>query len=187
MPCKRVSTGRPARIWIIGHPGSGKTTLGRQLSQAIEAPLLELDSVLWLDKWQKASDDLFDGTVTKFIANNPSWVIDGMYRQSGVRICESADLVIFLNRPLLYLLRRVFCRSFLRVFRGTELWNGNRETFAKLFGRDSILLYTLSSYRQKMAEAEWYLSHAKKLGIAYTSIGTKGSVAGIVGNLRGQG
>src|SRR5690606_29231119 len=37
---------KSSRIFLIGMPGSGKTTLGRQLAQALDMPFLDLDEVI---------------------------------------------------------------------------------------------------------------------------------------------
>lgn len=41
------------RINVVGTSGSGKSTFGRQLSQQICAPYIEMDALFWQPNWKK--------------------------------------------------------------------------------------------------------------------------------------
>ncbi|WP_155762189.1 AAA family ATPase [Bacillus safensis] len=45
--------GASQRIWIVGPPGSGKTTLAHQLKQELALPHYELDALFWQANWKK--------------------------------------------------------------------------------------------------------------------------------------
>ncbi|MFI6776093.1 AAA family ATPase [Nocardia sp. NPDC050412] len=119
-------TAGPRRIWLIGCPGSGKTTLGRALSAELDLPHHELDTLFWLPGWQRAEAERFHESVVA-VAATDSWIIDGQYESVHPVLAAAADTVIWLDVPLMTTVPRVVRRSLGRLVRRTALWNGNRE------------------------------------------------------------
>jgi adenylate kinase family enzyme len=139
-----------SRIRIVGTSGSGKTTLGRRLARRLDLPHVELDGLHWEPGWQPAGRDVFQGRIEE-ATSGPGWVVDGNYSDAAERALrwESVDTLIFLDYSLPVILRRVTARTLRRMATGVELWNGNRETWRDLVSRDSIILWSLTTYRRR--------------------------------------
>lgn len=76
-------------IRIIGGAGSGKTTLGRNLSQIIGYPLIELDKFRHRKQF-----------INKALSQK-KWIVEGVqYNKNYRETFENADLVICLDYPL---------------------------------------------------------------------------------------
>lgn len=99
------------RISIIGNCASGKSTLARKISEKFQIPHLHLDR-LWFEsgayKLQNTNDiNGFEKArahikkeVEDFIKQK-DWVSDGWYSKVQQIITNEADLLIFLDIPLL--------------------------------------------------------------------------------------
>ena len=143
----------PQRIVLIGTSGAGKTTLGRELARRIGAPFVEVDAIAHKAGWVEATDDELRAGIEAGIRGD-RWVVDGTYqRRLGDFVTARADLVVWLDLPLVTKLARVLRRSWGRVTRREELWNGNRETWRDVFvGRGSVVQWLVHAhYRDRRA------------------------------------
>ncbi len=131
----------PARIAIIGNPGAGKTTLGRELARRLEAKFIEVDALAHRANWVEATDDELREALEAAL-NTPRWVIDGTFqRRLGDFVVRRVELFVWLDLPLFTKLGRVWRRSWKRVTQKEVLWNGNVERWRDVFlGADSVLL-----------------------------------------------
>lgn len=138
------------RIRVVGTSGSGKTTLGRALADILDLPFVELDALHWEPNWQMAEDDVFRERV-RAATSGPAWVVDGNYSGKLERaiLWESVETLVFLDYSLPVVLWRVIARTVRRAATGTELWNGNHERWKEAFSRDSIILWSLTTYRRR--------------------------------------
>lgn len=87
------------RIVILGPSGTGKTTLGRNLSEKLNIKSLALDSVYWKKNWNNITKPDFDLYMRKYLTKNNSWIIEGNYsnhRHLKYRL-ELADTIIILD------------------------------------------------------------------------------------------
>ena len=103
------------KIAVIGYSGSGKSTLAGRLGEALELPVLHLDTVHWLPGWKTRDMDERMAMVAGFLDKNSvqGWVIDGNYTKlSYERRMEEADRIIFLDYPALRCLVRAYKRYF---------------------------------------------------------------------------
>ncbi len=145
------------RISVIGTSGSGKTTLARQLSQALHLPHVELDALYWGPNWTPTPIDPFQARVIQALSGD-RWVVDGNYSKVRQMVWRQADTVVWLDYSLAVVLGRLTRRTLQRMVRQEELWNGNREPWQRLFNRDSILLWALSTYGKRRREYPQLLS-----------------------------
>ena len=95
------------KISVIGHCGSGKSTLSRTISEQQATPHLELDR-LWFKHADTRGDEAakilikakIKTDVEQFLSINESWVTDGIQNIVQNDISDAADLIIFINIPL---------------------------------------------------------------------------------------
>jgi adenylate kinase family enzyme len=147
------------RVSLVGVPGSGKTTLGRQLARRLDVPYVELDAIFHQPHWTPLPAGQFRARVAA-IAAGDGWVIDGNY-SSTVQplVWERADTVVWLDPPRRTVMRRIIWRSLRRAAARTELWNGNTERWRNLFTWDeqeSVIAWAWRRYpiyRQRYAAA----------------------------------
>ena len=127
--------------------GNGKTTFARELATRLDAPFHELDALVHGPGWVETPDDVLRRQVEQIVAGD-AWVIDGAYRgKIGTLVLDAADTVVWLDLPLVVWLPRLVRRTFRRIRRREELWNGNRETFRSAFwGRESLVFFALRSH-----------------------------------------
>jgi adenylate kinase family enzyme len=132
---------------IASASGNGKTTLGRELAGRMQVPFVELDALVHGPGWAETPDAALRAEVEPIIAGS-GWVIDGAYqRKLGDLVLEAADLVVWLDLPIRVWLPRLARRTWRRIRRREELWNGNRESVrSAVWGRDSLFAYALGSH-----------------------------------------
>jgi adenylate kinase family enzyme len=141
------------RVWVIGASGSGKTTLAEELARRLGVPHIELDAMHHGPDWAEPDLDEFREAVAA-VASGDAWVIDGSYRSKlGDRVPDAADTLVWLDLPLPVTLSRMLWRSGVRIWRGTELWNGNRESVrGVLWGRESLLWWSVARRHDQRTE-----------------------------------
>jgi len=102
---------RPSRrrILVIGIPGAGKSVLAVSLGEALDLPVIHLDSLFWKPGWQSTPIDEFRA-LTADLVKREKWVIDGHYgRTLDIRL-PAADTVVLLDLPRTLCMWRVIAR-----------------------------------------------------------------------------
>ncbi len=84
------------KVVIIGGQGTGKTTLGKNLSKVLGIDILHIDSIHHLPGWKVENKEKRDGMIHNWI-NKEKWITDGTYTSTLEKRIEESDLVIFLN------------------------------------------------------------------------------------------
>jgi hypothetical protein len=97
-----------------------------------------------------ADPDVFARRVAE-ATSGEAWVMDGNYTAVAARVVpwEHVDTLVFLDYRLPTVLWRVVSRTMQRAVTGVELWNGNRERWREIFSRDSIILWSLTTYHRR--------------------------------------
>lgn len=136
------------KIIVIGVTGSGKSTIAKKLSEKLNIPCIQLDFLFWKPNWEPASDEEFFEKIRNAIDNKPQWVLDGNYGRTNHLTWKDADTVIWIDLPFWLTFYQNFTRSLSRAFTQKELWEGtgNKESFFRMFSRDSILLWLFKTY-----------------------------------------
>ena len=87
-------------------------------------------------------------------------MLDGNYSRTLVIKWKEVEIVIWLDYSFIRTVFQAIQRAIGRIISQEELWpgTGNRETFRKLFSRDSIVLWTISTYAKKRKNISEYMT-----------------------------
>ena len=147
------------RINVVGTSGSGKSTFAGSLAEILAIPYLEMDAIFWGPDWAFPEDKELISKLSAALEGK-NWVLDGNYTRTLPIKWENVDTVIWLDFNFLRTLYQAAVRAFSRVISQEELWpgTGSRETIRKLFSRDSILLWTISTHGRNRKKFESYMN-----------------------------
>ena len=110
---------------VMGHSGSGKSSLTKLISEIKHIPLLYLDCVHFESDWKARNDEDAKKIVKEFLDSNGSWVIDGNYFKFELEErVKQADIIIYLDFNRFDCLIRAYKRYF--KYKGKE-----RESISK--------------------------------------------------------
>ncbi|MEO0936347.1 MAG: AAA family ATPase [Cyanobacteria bacterium J06641_2] len=146
-----MSNSSSQRICVIGTSGTGKTTLARQVAQKLNIPHFELDSLFWEPNWVTVSADMFRHRVEESLMSN-NWIVDGNYSKVRDIVWGKADTLVWLDYSFPLVMNRIIWRTFHRVINKQQICNGNYETWKKTFSKESIILWSLQTYRRRKRE-----------------------------------
>ena len=87
------------KVIVIGCPGSGKSTISRELHNKTGIPLYHLDMMYWnADKTTVEKSVFLERLST--VLEKDEWIIDGNYGSTMELRMAACDTVIFLDYPL---------------------------------------------------------------------------------------
>jgi adenylate kinase family enzyme len=158
------------RIDVIGLPGSGKSTLAAAIAKKLSIPHIELDRFWFGSGGRQGRHDTpnLEEVRTKVrertaeAVKEESWVSDGVYLHVQDLIADRADVIVFLDIPLLTRLLGHARRSFfVSTRRHTELslWDDTtffKEIIKRNFSSRPKLLKFVSGYEDKIVRLRSY-------------------------------
>jgi hypothetical protein len=124
------------RIYIVGGPGSGKTSLGLSLSRRLGLPLLQLDE-MWGRLFARDADGgiaeatrvFRKGLVADYVARD-AWVIEGAEPPFLDAFAEVSDLIVWCDVPFIVAASRMIRRHVMADLRGNNRYPG----YGRLYG-----------------------------------------------------
>jgi adenylate kinase family enzyme len=151
------------RLYVVGIPGSGKTTVSRTIAERLGITHVELDALFHGPNWSLPPAGEFEGRVAAALDGLVDWVVDGNYRSRvGGEVLDRATTIVWLDLPLRVCLGRVWRRTWQRIRAREELWDSkNRETFRNaFFARDSLFVWAVKThFRHRRDMPEWIARH----------------------------
>jgi len=141
------------RIAVIGGVGSGKTTLAATIAGQLGMPHVELDGLRYEADWKPVADKEFHSRVAQY-AGTDRWVIDGNYEATRDIVWVRADLVVWIDYSLPVIISRFVRRTIRRLLRREVFSAGKRERISRLFGRHSMLLWSIRSHGPRREKYE---------------------------------
>ncbi|MFF1385853.1 adenylate kinase [Arthrobacter sp. NPDC058288] len=149
----------PSRVLFYGVTGSGKSSAARAYAAASGLPEFSADDDIgWLPGWQQRIVEE-QRQLAADLAARQRWVLDSAYGVWRDTVVPRAELIVALDYPRWLSLFRLVRRSLRRVITRQPVCNGNVETLARLFARDSIFYWHFNSFtRKKHVVREWQTS-----------------------------
>ena len=157
------------RIHVIGNSCTGKSTIGKRLSQLLGVPFVELDALNWQPNWVglNASDPSEFEHRIRNATSGDEWVVAGSYTAFAQRaFWDRLQTVIWLDLSMPQLVLRAVKRSWRRWRSRELLWGTNRERFwpqLMIWRREeSLIWWIVTQHRRKrramlgyMCSPEW--------------------------------
>ncbi|MEU1628602.1 hypothetical protein ABZ746_25475 [Streptomyces sp. NPDC020096] len=146
----------PCKVWIVGGPGCGKSTLADALAESTGVQPVALDALYWGPGWTPVPTQEFVSGLGKEL-DAERWIVDGQYPEAITTFAHHADCVVWVDPPLAVAWSRLLRRTMRRWIRRERLWGGTRETLWSVVGPRSILWYALKvRASQRLANQELF-------------------------------
>ena len=112
------------RILVAGTSGAGKSTLAASISEKLDLPYMEIDSLFHGENWTPRVTFLDD---IEAIAAGERWVSEWQYEDARPILARRATTMVWLDYRWPVQMSRAIRRTVRRRLAGDELWNGNTE------------------------------------------------------------
>ncbi len=87
------------KIAVFGKPGSGKSTLSKQLASVTGIPLHQLDSILYKQNGDRLERKMYEKEHESILSSD-SWIVDGFDQpESFYKRVDAADTLIYIDIP----------------------------------------------------------------------------------------
>ena len=175
VPVDPVPIGR--RVHVIGNSSSGKSTLAKRLAKALDADFVELDALNWLPGWVGLNETDPDELERRFrhATRGDAWVVAGSYSGFAQRWYWSRlETVIWLDLPMLVLLKRHLVRSWRRARSRELLWGTNVEGFWIHFlvwrKEKSLIYWIVTQHARKRRQMRAWMTDERWVHIRFVRL-----------------
>lgn len=143
------------KIYIIGPPGSGKTTLSKILENKYHTKAYELDCIVHddFDHHQKRSSQDITNRFNQIIKQN-NWIIEDVGRDIFNEGLKEADKIYYLKIPKKVIMIRVI-RRWIKQRLGKEPYNYH-PTFYQLYDMIKVVNKYYKKEKEKIKKIEEY-------------------------------
>ncbi|MFC3582317.1 adenylate kinase [Streptantibioticus rubrisoli] len=152
------------RVWIVGGPGCGKSTLARVLAERGGLEPVTLDALYWGPEWKPQPTAEFLALVENELGAD-RWIVDGQFPDAVTAFAHRADCVVWVDPPMHVSWPRLFRRTLRRWIRRERLWGGVRETLWSVIGPRSILWYALKQRGPQQQANQRLFDQLKETGV----------------------
>ena len=168
------------KIYIIGSVGSGKTTLGKKLSQKLMIPHTETDNLTWQ---RHPGSDIRNseerrGELLNEVLAEEDWLIEGTHIGWTDPVMEDASHIIFLDLPFLIRSWRVTVRHFKQI---SGIEGANYKTDWSMLGK----MHRWNTYFEQTMKPE-FLMKLKKYPEKVTVVRSRIELAKVMEELETQ-
>lgn len=134
------------RVIVIGTTGSGKSTMARNVAEAINGKALDIDDFHWQPGWEaRTPEEMVELFREPLQAER--WTLAGNHSRTRDFTWAQADTIIWLNYPFYVNFPRLFWRTIKRVVLKEEVMPGCVETFRSQFlSKDSLLVWFFQTF-----------------------------------------
>ena len=139
------------RICVIGTSGCGKTYVAEALARILRVPYISNDAIIWRTNWQPAPPGERFASVDA-ATRQEAWTFDGniaAQHPEDMLVLERCDSIVWLDLPRWQVWSQVVRRTLVRIVRRDELWHGNRESLGMMLSRDSIIWWSVRTFRKR--------------------------------------
>ena len=139
------------RFLIAGASGAGKSTLRVVVSDLLDLPTVELDSLHHGPNWTRRPTFVAD--VDSF-TSEPAWVTEWQYSSVKPLLLSRSDVLVWLDHTRWTVMHRVIRRTLRRRFFKQQLWNGNYEPPLRTVftDPDHIIRWSWDTYQPRRRE-----------------------------------
>ena len=117
------------KIAVFGKPGSGKSTLSKNLAAATGIKLHQLDSIVYKSNGEMVERITYDRRHEAILSSN-SWIIDGFGPVDSFNLrLEAADTLIYIDLPYIISYWFVTKRLLKGLFVAPEGWPDGSDIF----------------------------------------------------------
>src|SRR5262249_44704192 len=163
------------------------TTMATRLAAALDLPRIELDAINWQPGWRALSrldPDEFRRRVDTATAGE-RWVLDGNYSAARELVWGRGTHLVWLDYARRVVMARVIRRSLPRVFRGAELWAGNRESWRSLLRPSHPIAWAWTTWRKRRQEFEQLIAEGRYAQLEVLRLRRPGEAENVLERLQG--
>ena len=173
------------KIHIFGASGSGTTTLGKELSNELNIPVTDSDTIFWLPSeppFKNTRDRVERIEILKKVTTSEHWIISGSVCGWGDIIIEKFDLAVFLKVPV--------------EIRMERLWERERKWFSDEEIRNNVMPFNNRNFMEyaasydtgdlKMRSMKMHIEWMKKIKSPILKIEGDTSVSERVGLVKNE-